>query len=239
MSLVTAVPAVPTVLAAGGLLDPEKLIDTVGLFGIFLVVFAESGLLFGFFLPGDSLLFTAGFFASKPDSIPVALHLELLPLLIGCFVAAVAGDQVGYLFGRKVGPALFRRPDSRFFRVENVAKAQQFFDRHGAKTIVLARFVPIVRTFAPIVAGVSAMNYRVFVTYNLVGGFLWAIGVTILGFFLGQVDVVEQNLEIAILAVVAVSFMPIAFELVKNRRKRRSIAADIGAAVDAAEDLVD
>lgn len=226
-------------LAAGGLLDPEKLIDTVGLFGIFVVVFAESGLLVGFFLPGDSLLFTAGFFASEPDSIPVALHLDLLPLLIGCFVAAVAGDQIGYLFGRKVGPALFRRPDSRFFRVENVAKAQQFFDRHGAKTIVLARFVPIVRTFAPIVAGVSRMNYRVFVTFNLVGGFLWAIGVTTLGFFLGQVDVVEQNLEIAILAVVAASLMPIMFELVKNRRRKRSTVADVGAAVDAAEDLID
>lgn len=232
-------PAPYNVLAAGGFLDPETLIDTVGLLGIFLVVFAESGLLVGFFLPGDSLLFTAGFFASKPDSVPVALHLELLPLLVGCFVAAVVGDQVGYLLGRKVGPALFRRPDSRFFRVENVAKAQQFFDKHGAKTIVLARFVPIVRTFAPVVAGVSRMDYRVFVTYNVVGGLLWAIGVTTLGFFLGQVDIVEQNLEVAILAVVAVSLMPIAFEVIRSRRHKRSAVADIGAAVDAAEDLLD
>ncbi len=228
-----------SVLAAGGLLDPESLIDTVGLVGIFFIVFAESGLLVGFFLPGDSLLFTAGFFASKPDSIPVALHLDLVPLLVGCFLAAVAGDQIGYLFGRKVGPSLFRRPDSRFFRVENVAKAQQFFDRHGAKTIVLARFVPIVRTFAPIVAGISTMNYRVFVTFNVVGGLLWAVGVTTLGYFLGQVDVVEQNLEIAILAVVAVSLVPIATELIRARRHKRSAVADVGAAIDAAEDLLD
>ena len=195
-------------LAAGGLLDPERIIDTVGLFGIFAIVFAESGLLFGFFLPGDSLLFTAGFLASAPSSVDESLHLPLVPLLIGCFLAAVAGDQVGYLFGRRVGPALFSRPESRFFKQENVDKAQAFFDKYGAKTIVLARFVPIVRTFTPIVAGVSRMNYRTFVTFNIVGGFLWAIGVTLLGYFLGQVDFVEQNLEIAILLVVAISVTP-------------------------------
>ena len=138
-----------------GPLDPESLIETVGLIGIFAIVFAESGLLIGFFLPGDSLLFTAGFLASAPSSVDESLHLPLPALLVGCFIAAVAGDQVGYLFGRRVGPALFRRPDSRFFKQENVDKAQGFFDRYGAKTIVLARFVPIVRTFAPIVAGVS------------------------------------------------------------------------------------
>jgi membrane-associated protein len=206
-------------------LDPEELIEAVGLIGIFVVVFAESGLLVGFFLPGDSLLFTAGFFASSPDSIPEALHLSLLPLLLGCFVAAVAGDQVGYLFGRKVGPALFRRPDSRFFRQENVERAREYFDKHGAKTIVLARFVPIVRTFAPIVAGVSDMRYRTFVTFNVVGGALWALGVTLLGYYLGQVDVVEDNLEVAILAIVAVSCIPIARELWLHRRQRRAAAA--------------
>jgi membrane-associated protein len=221
------------VLAAGGILDPEKLIDTVGLFGIFGVIFAESGLLVGFFLPGDSLLFTAGFLASGPSSVDEALHLPLLPLLVGCFVAAVAGDQVGYLFGRRVGPAIFRRPDSRFFKQENVDKAQAFFDRYGAKTIVLARFVPIVRTFAPIVAGVSRMNYRTFVTFNLVGGGLWALGVTLLGYFLGQVDFVEQNLEVAILTVVAISLLPIARELWKARKEKRSLALDM------AHDLVD
>src|SRR5512145_2177590 len=113
-----------SLLAAGGVLDPEHLIEVVGLIGIFAIVFAESGLLVGFFLPGDSLLFTAGFLASAPSSVDEALHLPLLPLLVGCFVAAVAGDQVGYLFGRRVGPAIFRRPDSCLFRHENVDKAQ-------------------------------------------------------------------------------------------------------------------
>jgi membrane-associated protein len=220
-------------LAAGGFLDPERIIDTVGLIGIFAIIFAESGLLIGFFLPGDSLLFTAGFLASGPSSVDDALHLPLVPLLIGCFIAAVAGDQVGYLFGRRVGPALFRRPESRFFKQENVDKAQEFFDKYGAKTIVLARFVPIVRTFAPVVAGVSRMNYRTFVTFNLVGGFLWAIGVTLLGYFLGQVDVVEQNLEIAILLVVAISVTPIIREIWKARKEKRSTALDV------AHDLID
>ena len=204
-----------------GILNPRDLIDKVGLVGIWVIVFAESGLLVGFFLPGDSLLFTAGFFASSPDSIPEALHLNLPLLLVGCFVAAVAGDQVGYLFGRRVGPALFNRPDSRFFKRQNVEKAQRFFDKHGAKTIVLARFVPIVRTFAPIVAGVSTMRYRTFVTFNLVGGALWAIGVTLLGYFLGQVDVVEQNLEVTLLLIVGVSFLPMIIELLRGRAEAK------------------
>ncbi|HET6953895.1 MAG TPA: VTT domain-containing protein [Acidimicrobiales bacterium] len=221
------------VLAAGSLLDPKKLIDTVGLLGIFGVVFAESGLLIGFFLPGDSLLFTAGFLASAPSSVDDALHLPLLPLLVGCFVAAVAGDQVGYVIGRRVGPAIFRRPESRFFKQENVDKAQAFFDKYGAKTIVLARFVPIVRTFAPVVAGVSRMRYRTFVTFNVIGGGLWALGITLLGYFLGQVDFIEQNLEVAILTVVAISVLPIAIELLKARREQREIAFDI------AHDLID
>jgi membrane-associated protein len=223
------------VLAVGGdLLDPEHLIDTVGLLGIFAIVFAESGLLVGFFLPGDSLLFTAGFLASAPSGVDDALHLPLGWLLVGCFVAAVAGDQVGYIFGRRVGPALFKRPDSRFFKQENVEKAHGFFERYGAKTIVLARFVPIVRTFAPIVAGVSQMRYRTFVTFNVIGGFLWAVGVTLLGYFLGQIDFVEENLEIAILTVVAISVIPIALELWKARREKQRHPA-----VDVAHDLLD
>jgi membrane-associated protein len=133
----------------------------------------------------------------------------------------VAGDQVGYLFGRRVGPALFNRPDSRFFKRQNVEKAQRFFDKHGAKTIVLARFVPIVRTFAPIVAGVSTMRYRTFVTFNLVGGALWAIGVTLLGYFLGQIDVVEQNLEVTLLLIVGVSFLPMIIELLRGRAEAK------------------
>jgi membrane-associated protein len=221
------------VLAAGGLLDPKTLIGDVGIWGIFLVIFAESGLLIGFFLPGDSLLFTAGFLASGPSSVPDELHLSLPLLLVGCFVAAVAGDQVGYLMGRRVGPAIFRRPDSRFFKQDNVDKAQAFFDKYGAKTIVLARFVPVVRTFAPIVAGVSRMNYRTFVTFNVVGGFAWSIGITLLGYFLGQVEVIEQNLELAILSIVAISVVPIALELWKAHKERRSVALDV------AHDLLD
>lgn len=209
-------------LAAGGLLDPENLLDKVGLVGLWAVIFAESGLLVGFFLPGDSLLFTAGFFASAPSSIPDSLHLPLVPMLIGLAIAAVAGDQVGYLFGRRVGPSLFNRPDSRFFKQQNVVKARAYFDQHGAKTIVLARFVPIVRTFAPIVAGVSGMKYRQFVTFNVVGGLLWAVGVTVLGYFLGQVDVIEANLELTILAIVAVSFIPIVLEVRKARKERQA-----------------
>ncbi|MDX6234140.1 MAG: rane-associated protein [Nocardioidaceae bacterium] len=210
----------------GLVLDPEHLIETVGLLGVFAIVFAESGLLVGFFLPGDALLFTAGFFASAPDSISDKLHLPLVPLLVGVFIAAVAGDQVGYVFGQRIGPALFRRPDSRFFKQDNVAKASDYFERYGAKTIVLARFVPIVRTFAPIVAGVSEMRYSTFVRFNVVGGFVWSFGVILLGYFLGQVDVVEKNLEVAILAVVAVSCLPIAIELLRARKERRDKVRD-------------
>ena len=211
-----------SLLGAGGLLDPKHLIETFGLLGIWAIVFAESGLLIGFFLPGDSLLFTAGFAASNPDSLKnLDIHLSLVPLLIGCAVAAVAGDQVGYLFGRKVGPALFKRPDSRFFKQSNLERAHAFFEKYGAKTIVLARFVPIVRTFAPIVAGASDMNYRTFVAFNVAGGVFWSIGVTLLGYFLGNVSFIEDNLEITILAIVFVSILPIIIELAKGWRESR------------------
>jgi membrane-associated protein len=215
-------------VAAGGFLDPEHLIDTFGLLGIFAIVFAESGLLIGFFLPGDALLFTAGFLASGPSDFPESLHLPLVPLILGIWVAAIAGDQVGYAFGQRVGPALFRRPDSRFFKQANVDKAQEFFERYGPRAIVLARFVPVVRTFTPITAGVSNMEYRTFVRWNVIGGTIWAFGVTLLGYFLGQVDVIEQNLEIAIVVVVAISCAPIAFELLKARREHRhSVLTDV------------
>lgn len=209
-------------------LDAEHLIATFGLLGIFAIVFAESGLLVGFFLPGDALLFTAGFLASGPDSVPDSLHLPLAPLILGIWVAAIAGDQVGYVFGQRVGPALFSRPDSRLFKQSNVEKATEYFDKYGPKTVVLARFVPVVRTFTPIVAGVSSMEYRTFVRWNVIGGTVWAFGVTLLGYFLGQVDVIEQNLELAILVVVAISAAPIGLELLKARKERRhSVVADV------------
>jgi membrane-associated protein len=197
-------------------------------------VFAESGLFFGFFLPGDALLFTAGFLASGPSSFPESLHLPLLPLILGIWIAAIVGDQVGFVFGQRVGPALFSRPDSRFFKQTNVDKAHEFFEKHGPRAIVLARFVPIVRTFTPIVAGVSKMEYRTFVKWNVIGGTLWAWGVTLLGYFLGQVDVIEQNLEAAILLVVAISCTPIALELLKARKEKRHSAV-----ADVAHDLFD
>jgi membrane-associated protein len=205
-------------------LDAKHLIDLFGLAGIFAIVFAESGLLIGFFLPGDALLFTAGFFASGPSSIDESLHLPLLPLLIGTWIAAIVGDQVGYAFGQRVGPALFRRPDSRFFMQEHVQRAEAFFEQYGPRAIVLARFVPIVRTFTPITAGVSNMEYRTFVRWNVIGGTLWAFGVTLLGYWLGQVDLIADHIELAIVAVVAVSLMPMAFEVVKHRRQRRRVS---------------
>ncbi len=205
-------------LAALGL-DPQTLLEKGGLALFTAIIFAESGLLIGFFLPGDSLLFIAGFLSSNAGGNV----MPALPWVLMCaFVAAVTGDQVGYLFGKKVGPSLFTRPDSRIFRQANVAKAHEFFERHGPKTIVLARFVPIVRTFAPVVAGVGAMRYRTFVMFNLLGGLLWAVGITTLGYFLGEVDLVKNHIELAIVAIVALSLLPVGLELVKHRRAARA-----------------
>jgi membrane-associated protein len=153
--------------------DLIDFIKFVGIFGILAVVFAESGLLIGFFLPGDSLLFTTGFLIHT-GFLPVNIHIAVLLI----FIAAVLGDTVGYIFGRKTGKHLFKRKDARLFKQENVRRAQAFYDKHGSKTIIIARFIPIVRTFAPIVAGVGKMEYRKFITFNIIGGFLWAAGVT-------------------------------------------------------------
>ncbi|MCZ7417525.1 MULTISPECIES: DedA family protein [unclassified Streptomyces] len=202
-------------------LDPDYLIATFGLIGILVIVFAESGLLIGFFLPGDSLLFTTGLLVATDQY----LHYPLWLVCTLIVIAAVAGDQVGYLFGRKVGPALFRRPDSRLFKQENVTKAHAFFEKHGPKSIVLARFVPIVRTFTPIIAGVSRMNYRTFVTFNVVGGVLWGAGVTVLGAMLGQIAFVRDNIEPILLGIVFLSVIPIIVELWRARRENSRAAA--------------
>ena len=194
------------------LLHPDRLIETFGTIGLFAVVFAESGLLFGFFLPGDSLLFTAGVLAARGD-------LTLGVILVGVVVCAVAGDQVGYAFGQRVGPALFRRPDSRFFRREHVEKAQAYFDRYGVKTIVLARFVPIVRTFAPIVAGVGSMHYRTFVTFNVLGGLLWGVGVTLAGYFLGEAIDIDRYLLPIVGVIILISLVPVLVEIRRSRKK--------------------
>jgi membrane-associated protein len=203
------------------LFDIESWLDKGGLVLLAAIVFAESGLLVGFFLPGDSLLFIAGFLSSSAGGEV----LPPLPIVAAvAFVAAVAGDQVGYLFGDKVGPSLFHRPESRLFKPSHVDKAQHFFDKHGAKTIVLARFVPIVRTFAPIVAGVGSMRYRTFVVYNVLGGLLWAVGITTLGYFLGEVSWIESNLEVAIVGIIAVSLLPMVIEFMRHRRQAAAAA---------------
>ncbi|MDP8970700.1 MAG: VTT domain-containing protein [Actinomycetota bacterium] len=197
------------------LLDPETLITTFGLLGVFGIVFAETGLLVGFFLPGDSLLFVTGLLVSQG-----ILDAPLVVVLAGCFIAAVVGDQVGYAFGRRAGPHLFRRPDSRWFRQEHVAKAQAYFERYGARTIVLARFIPVVRTFAPVVAGVGTMPYRTFVTYNIVGALLWGVGVTSLGYALGQqFPHMERYLLPAVLLIVSASLVPVVVELRRARAR--------------------
>ncbi|MFD0262472.1 DedA family protein [Kitasatospora indigofera] len=202
-------------------LDPATLIPAFGLIGILAIVFAESGLLIGFFLPGDSLLFTTGMLVAGGTY----LHQPLWLVCLLVVAAAVAGDQVGYLFGRKVGPGLFNRPDSRLFKQENVEKAAAFFERHGPKAIVLARFVPIVRTFTPVVAGVSRMNYRSFVLFNVIGGVLWGAGVTVLGYFLGQIAFVRDNIEPILIAIVLLSAVPVAIELLRARRGAGRAAA--------------
>ncbi|MET9107550.1 DedA family protein [Streptomyces zhihengii] len=201
-------------------LDPDYLITTFGLIGVLVIVFAESGLLIGFFLPGDSLLFTTGLLVTTGK---IDMPLWLVCMLI--VLAAVIGDQVGYLFGRKVGPALFKRPDSKLFKQENVEKAHEFFEKYGPKSLVLARFVPIVRTFTPIIAGVSRMNYRSFVTFNVIGGVLWGAGVTLLGAALGKVEFVHQNIEAILILIVLISVVPIAVEFLRARSKNKKAAA--------------
>lgn len=198
-------------------LDPDHLITAFGLLGLLGIVFAECGLLVGFFLPGDSLLFTAGLLTATTDLLPP------LPVLIPLVIAAaIAGDQVGYVIGRTTGPRVFNRPESRLFRREYVDKAYDYFERYGGRTIVLARFVPIVRTFAPVVAGVSQMRYRTFVSYNVIGGVLWGAGVTTLGYFLGQLPFVKDNIELILVGIVALSFVPIFVEYYRAGRGPRA-----------------
>ena len=197
-------------------MHPETLLEAFGTLGLFAIVFAESGLLVGFFLPGDSLLFTAGLLASRGT-----LNLPLI--MVGCAVAAIAGDQVGYLIGRRAGPAIFRRPESRFFHKKNVDRARAYFEKNGPRTIILARFIPVVRTFAPVVAGVGQMDYRKFVTYNVVGGILWGSGVTAAGYILGEsIPDIDKWLLPIIGVIIMVSLLPVALELLKMRRNGKA-----------------
>lgn len=197
----------------------EEFIRAVGYFGVFGIIFAESGLLIGFFLPGDSLLFTAGFLASLTPPV-----FSLPALLLGCFLAAVIGDSVGYTFGRRVGVRLFQREDSLLFHKKNVLKAQAFYEKHGGKAIVLARFIPVVRTFAPIVAGVGAMQYRRFLSYNLIGGLLWAMGVVLAGYFLGHaIPDIDRYLLPIVVVIVLASAAPAAIHLFRDAENRAAL----------------
>ena len=191
-----------------------EIIKVTGYIGIFGIVFAESGLFVGFFLPGDSLLFTAGFLASQGF-----INLWLTIALV--FVGAVLGDSVGYSFGRKVGPKIFKKEDSKIFHKYNLKKAEAFYEEHGPKTIILARFIPIIRTFAPIVAGIGQMHYRKFLAYNVIGGFLWAFGVTLAGYFLGKtIPGIDKYLLPIILGIIVISVIPPAIHILKSRRKK-------------------
>ncbi len=189
-------------------------IITLGYIALFAAVFAESGLFFGFFLPGDSLLFTAGLFAAKGD-------LNIVLVCLGCFIAAVAGDQVGYWFGAKVGRGIYQRKDSFFFRKEHIEKTKEFYAQHGKKTIILARFVPIVRTFAPIVAGIGEMPYRDFFSFNIIGGLLWGVGIPVLGYFLGNlIPDIDKYLLPIIIVIVILSILPAVLHLWQTRPKK-------------------
>ncbi|MEV0320732.1 DedA family protein [Streptomyces sp. NPDC050658] len=219
-----------TTLALGpSWLDPDYLLNTFGVWGLLAIVFAESGLLIGFFLPGDSLLFTTGLLiTTKQLDFPLWLCIVLI-----C-IAAILGDQAGYLFGKKVGPALFNRPDSKLFKQENVVKAHEFFEKYGPKSLVLARFVPIVRTFTPIIAGVSGMRYRSFITFNIIGGILWGAGVTMLGAWLGKIDFVHKNIEAILILIVLISVVPIVVEFLRARSKAKKAGPADGQAPGAA-----
>ena len=195
-------------------IDLLSLIKTAGYIGIFAAVFAESGLFFGFFLPGDSLLFTAGLLASQG-----LLNIALLLLLTA--IAAISGDSAGYAFGRHIGPRIFTREDSFFFHKKHAKRAEAFFERYGGKTLILARFMPIVRTFVPIVAGVGTMRYKTFLAYNIIGGVLWTFLVMLLGYFLGRViPNVDHYLLPIIALIIILSILPSVVHVLRNRSSK-------------------
>ncbi len=197
----------------------ESVLKSVGTIGLFLIIFAESGLMFGFFLPGDSLLFIAGLLSYT------GVLANIVVVSLGCWLAACLGDQVGYATGKKWGPGLFQRPDSRFFKQEYLREAEAFFERHGSKTIMLARWVPVVRTFAPIVAGATKMDYKKFTMYNIIGGGVWAVGFTQAGYWLGQkYPKLGENMELVVLVIVVASLIPLAIHMINKKRKASALA---------------
>ncbi|CCH35528.1 DedA family protein [Saccharothrix espanaensis] len=202
-------------------LDPQKLLENLGpymLVGLCFIIFAECGLLVGFFLPGDSLLFTAGLFVAN-GVLDYPLWLVCL-LLTAC---AMLGNVVGYWIGHRAGPALFSKPDSKIFKKEYVEKTHGFFEKYGARAIVMARFVPIVRTFITAMAGVGRMDARKYFTYSFIGGVAWAAGLTVLGYFLGQLPFVRDNIEMMLILIVLISVVPIIIEVIKARREKKAL----------------
>ena len=201
------------------LTDVETLVRVGGLTAMTIIVFAETGLMVGFFLPGDSLLVTAGVFAARGNLSIWALNGLLI-------AAAIIGDTVGYWIGRRAGEALFTRPKSLFFRPQHLRRAHDFYEKHGGKTIILARFMPIVRTFAPVVAGMGKMEYRRFLSFNVIGGVAWVVSMTLIGYFLGQFAWVRKNIEIVIILVVFASILPgiIAFALEWMKKRKEATA---------------
>lgn len=197
-----------------GVLNPDTLVATFGLIGLLAAVFVETGLLVGFFLPGDSLLFTAGVIVAQDHPF-----VPLWVLLLAVPIAAVAGDQCGYLIGRAAGPAVFERPGAKRLGPAQLARAEAFFAKHGPRTVVLARFVPVVRTITPVLAGASGMPYRTFLTYNIIGGVLWGVTVPVLGYLLGGIDFVRAHIEIILIAVVVISILPMAVNYILSLRQ--------------------
>lgn len=200
---ITAIYSFPELIAWGGYVV------------LFAIIFSETGLLVGFFLPGDSLLVATGLFAAKGD-------LNILYLILLLSIAAILGDSFNYWFGKKTGHALFHREDSRFFKKKHLCAAQEFYEKHGGKTIILARFVPIIRTFAPTIAGIAGMNYKRFLSFNIFGGFLWVSSMLLTGFFLGRlIPNIDKNIDKVILIVIFVSLLPLFFEYFRQRRKKQ------------------
>ena len=203
------------------LTDPEKLISflssvVTGWYGyllLFLIVFAETGLLVGFIFPGDSLLFTIGVVAGAGE-------LDIRVICAVLAVASILGDQSGYFLGFRTGPHIFNRPDSRFFKQEYVRRTQDFYDKYGGKTLIMAKFVPIVRTFAPFMAGVGRMKYARFLSFNVFGGLGWVLSMTLAGYFLGGVPIVRQHFEKVVILIVVVSLIPVFLQVMKARRER-------------------
>ena len=205
--------------------DLLEFIKMASILGVALVVFAESGLLIGFFLPGDSLLFATGFLIHA-GFLNINIHLAVLIV----FIAAVIGDSVGYTFGRKLGPRLFRKPDARLFKQAYIQRAQDFYEKHGGKAIIIARFIPIVRTFAPLVAGASHMDYKRFLSFNIIGGFLWAAGITYIGYGLGSVFhslgiEIDHVLLPVIAVIILISVLPPAIHIFRDKKTRKAFWA--------------